>query len=93
MTYLKYADEINRQLALRFADLSPLLSRSAGTCSLVVTIWNDFLEYLFSHPELSTERNTFLDMVSYEPVPNTLLANLCLVSIFNLGFLLLVCCQ
>jgi DNA-dependent protein kinase catalytic subunit len=64
MTYLKYADEINQKLALNFAELSPLLSRSAKTSSLVLTIWNDFLEYMFSHSELSTEKNTFMDMVS-----------------------------
>ncbi|KAF9360313.1 hypothetical protein BGX34_007846, partial [Mortierella sp. NVP85] len=64
MTYLKYADEINQKLALNFAELSPLLSRSAKTSSLVLTIWNDFLEYMFSHSELSTEKNTFMDMLS-----------------------------
>ncbi|KAG0234361.1 hypothetical protein BGX31_004586 [Mortierella sp. GBA43] len=64
LIYLKYADEINRRFAMHFADLSPLLSRSARSCSLVVTIWNDFLEYMFSHPQLSTERVTFLDMLT-----------------------------
>lgn len=73
MTYLKYADEINQKLALHFTELSPLLSRSAKTSSLVLTIWNDFLEYMFSHPELSTEKNTFLDMVSGRLALNILL--------------------
>ncbi|KAF9952253.1 hypothetical protein BGZ65_005409, partial [Modicella reniformis] len=64
MTYLKYADEINRQLALHFADLSPILARSVETSPLVLTIWNDFLDYMFSHPELNDEKNAFLNALT-----------------------------
>ncbi|KAF9360792.1 hypothetical protein BGX26_007743 [Mortierella sp. AD094] len=64
MTYLKYADGINRQLAMCFSELTPVLSRSAKKSPLVLTIWNDFLDYMFSHPELSVERSTFLDMLT-----------------------------
>ncbi|KAF9439193.1 hypothetical protein BGZ76_009365 [Entomortierella beljakovae] len=64
MTCLKYADVINRQLALNFLDLSPVLSVAAKKNPLVLAIWNDFLEYLYSHPELTVERSTFLDMLT-----------------------------
>ncbi|KAF9401271.1 hypothetical protein BGX21_002182 [Mortierella sp. AD011] len=66
MTYLKYADEINRHLAMCFSELTPVLSRSAKKSPLVLTIWNDFLDYMFSHPELSVERSTFLDMLTMD---------------------------
>ncbi|KAG0024840.1 hypothetical protein BGZ80_003699 [Entomortierella chlamydospora] len=66
MTYLKYADEINRHLAMCFSELTPVLSRSAKKSTLVLTIWNDFLDYMFSHPELSVERSTFLDMLTMD---------------------------
>ncbi|KAI1315202.1 hypothetical protein EDD11_001140 [Mortierella claussenii] len=64
MTYLKYADDINRHLALHFMELTPTLSRSARESQLILTIWNDFLDYMFSHPEQAIERNTFLDMLT-----------------------------
>ncbi|KAF9116341.1 hypothetical protein BGX27_003334 [Mortierella sp. AM989] len=64
MTFLKYAGEINRQLAISFSELTPILSSSAKKNPLVLTIWNEFLDYMFSHPELSVERTTFLDMLT-----------------------------
>ncbi|KAF9184663.1 hypothetical protein BGZ51_003206 [Haplosporangium sp. Z 767] len=64
MTYLKYADEINRQLAMHFDELTPLLERSATSSPLLLSIWNDFLDYMFSHPQLALEKNTFLDMLT-----------------------------
>ncbi|KAG0254733.1 hypothetical protein BG011_005543 [Mortierella polycephala] len=64
MTYLKYADEINRQLAMHFGELTPLLERSAASSPLLLNIWNDFLDYMFSHPQLALEKNTFLDMLT-----------------------------
>ncbi|KAF8937820.1 hypothetical protein BGZ58_002088 [Dissophora ornata] len=64
MTYLKYADDINRQLALHFSELTPVLSHAATSSPLALTIWNDFLDYMFSHPELSAERNALLDMLT-----------------------------
>ncbi|KAG0369575.1 hypothetical protein BGZ54_009551 [Gamsiella multidivaricata] len=64
MTYLKYADEINQSLALNFLELTPELSRSAKKSPLMLSIWNDFLEYMFTHPRLSEERNAFLDMLT-----------------------------
>ncbi|KAG0303333.1 hypothetical protein BGZ98_006787, partial [Dissophora globulifera] len=64
MTYLKYADVINRLLALHFSELTPVLSGAARTSSLVLTIWNDFLDYLFSHPELRVEKDVFLDTLT-----------------------------
>ncbi|KAF9585083.1 hypothetical protein BGW38_003973, partial [Lunasporangiospora selenospora] len=61
ITYLKYTDEINRHLATHFSSLSPQLASSAEA-PLMLYIWNDFLGYLFSHTELSTERTSFLEM-------------------------------
>ncbi|KAF9934906.1 hypothetical protein FBU30_010173 [Linnemannia zychae] len=62
LTYLKYADEINRTLAIHFADLTPLLARSVKSSPLLLAIWNDFLDYMFSHSELVVEKDIFLDM-------------------------------
>ncbi|KAG0205959.1 hypothetical protein BGX33_007637 [Mortierella sp. NVP41] len=64
LTYLKYADEVNRGLATYFSDLTPLLARSVKSSPLLLTIWNDFLDYMFSHGELVAEKNTFLDMLT-----------------------------
>ncbi|KAF9135211.1 hypothetical protein BGW39_004143 [Mortierella sp. 14UC] len=64
LTYLKYADEINRALATYFSDLTPLLARSVKSSPLLMTIWNDFLDYMFSHAELGAEKNMFLDMLT-----------------------------
>ncbi|KAF9986247.1 hypothetical protein BGZ75_002051 [Mortierella antarctica] len=66
MTYLKYSGEINRQLATHFSDLSPLLSQSAKSSPLLLDIWTNFLDYLFSHPELTKEREGFLDMLTMD---------------------------
>lgn len=63
--YLKYADEINQGLATHFSDLSPLLAQSAKSSPLLLTIWNDFLDYMFSHAELAAEKNMFLNMVNF----------------------------
>ncbi|KAF9909938.1 hypothetical protein EC991_007741 [Linnemannia zychae] len=64
LTYLKYADEINRTLAIYFSDLTPLLAKSVKSSPLLMTIWNDFLDYMFSHAELTNEKNMFLDMLT-----------------------------
>ncbi|KAF9955057.1 hypothetical protein BGZ72_004086 [Mortierella alpina] len=64
MTYLKYSGEINRQLAIHFSDLSPLLSQWAKSSPLLLDIWTHFLDHLFSHPELANEREGFLDMLT-----------------------------
>ena len=63
MTYLKYSYEINRRLALNFSELSHVLLPYAKSSQLMLYIWNDFLEFLFSHPEVKQERDTFLEMV------------------------------
>ncbi|KAF9965129.1 hypothetical protein BGZ70_005357 [Mortierella alpina] len=64
VTYLKYSGELNRQLAIHFLDLSPLLSQSAKSSPLLLDIWANFLDHLFSHPELAKEREGFLDMLT-----------------------------
>ncbi|CAO3567705.1 unnamed protein product [Mortierella alpina] len=64
VTYLKYSGELNRQLAVHFLDLSPLLSQSAKSSPLLLDIWTNFLDHLFSHPELAKEREGFLDMLT-----------------------------
>ncbi|KAF9155537.1 hypothetical protein BG015_009513 [Linnemannia schmuckeri] len=66
LTYLKYADEINRGLATHFSDLTPLLAQSVKSSSLLLTIWNDFLDYMFSHIELSAEKDMFLNMLTMD---------------------------
>ncbi|KAG0339299.1 hypothetical protein BG004_006877 [Podila humilis] len=65
MTYQKYSHELNRQLALHFNDVCEQLTKSAAAAvPTLLTIWNDFLDFLFAHPELATERSTFLDMLT-----------------------------
>ncbi|KAG0293742.1 hypothetical protein BGZ96_002384 [Linnemannia gamsii] len=64
LMYLKYADEINQGLATHFSDLSPLLAQSVKSSPLLLTIWNDFLDYMFSHAELAAEKNMFLNMLT-----------------------------
>ncbi|KAF9205542.1 hypothetical protein BGZ49_003876 [Haplosporangium sp. Z 27] len=64
ISYLKYADEVNRNLAISFSSLTPMLSQSAKKSPIVLSIWNDFLDYLFSHNGLAVERSTFLDMLT-----------------------------
>ncbi|GJJ77035.1 DNA-dependent protein kinase catalytic subunit [Entomortierella parvispora] len=64
MTYLKYTYEINCRFALDFSELSPVLKDYAKTTPLLLFIWNDFLEFLFTHPELQTERDAFLEKLS-----------------------------
>lgn len=63
ITYLRYTCEINRRFALDFSELSPVLKDHAKTTPLLLFIWEDFLEFLFTHPELKTERDTFLEKV------------------------------
>jgi DNA-dependent protein kinase catalytic subunit len=66
MTYQKYSHEINRQLALHFRDVSEQLAGAATASNpSILLIWNNFLDFLFAHPELSNERSGFLDMVYY----------------------------
>ncbi|KAG0357941.1 hypothetical protein BG005_002930 [Podila minutissima] len=65
MTYQKYSHEINRQLALHFRDVSEQLAGAAtASNSSILSIWNNFLDFLFAHPELSNERSGFLDMLT-----------------------------
>ncbi|KAG0050163.1 hypothetical protein BGZ83_005055 [Gryganskiella cystojenkinii] len=64
MTYLKYSYEINRRLALNFSELSQVLLPYAKSSQLMLYIWNDFMEFMFAHPELKNERDTFLEMLS-----------------------------
>lgn len=86
MTYQKYSHEINRQLALHFRDVSEQLAGAAtASNSSILSIWNNFLDFLFAHPELSNERSGFLDMVYCFPHVNRceISKHKCGINVFN----------
>ncbi|KAF9419367.1 hypothetical protein BGZ94_009435, partial [Podila epigama] len=64
MIYQKYNHAVNRQLALYFSDVSGDLVKAAAYAPHLLSIWNDFLDFLFAHPELTLERSTFLTMLT-----------------------------
>ncbi|KAF9970692.1 hypothetical protein BGZ73_006560 [Actinomortierella ambigua] len=63
VTYQKYAGVINQEFAMHFAAIVPVLINKVAS-PMFLSIWNDILDYLFSHNELRSITAIFLDQLT-----------------------------
>ncbi|KAG0227795.1 hypothetical protein BGW42_002714 [Actinomortierella wolfii] len=63
ITYQTYATVINQEFALHFSDVAPVLIKKVSS-PMFLSVWNDILDFLFSHNELRSVTASFLDQLT-----------------------------